>query len=155
MKRVVPLFSLLIFLIFVDLGTKLLVTEMVPLEAYVPLLWEFLGIQRAYNIGIAFSLPLHGIPLQILTILLIWAILYVYIKDEYKKKSWILDIAYVAILAWALSHAYERIFIWHVVDYIFVKYFAILNFADIFISVGVLILAIHYLFHEYTRKFRS
>ncbi len=155
MMRIFYLIVLLVLLMVADLVTKYLVSENIPPDTYVPIIWEFLWIERAYNSGIAFSLPLEGIPLQVLTIALIAAIIYFYVQDEYKKKSHLLDIAYILILAWAFSHAYERIFIWHVIDFIFVKYFAILNFADIFISVGVFMLAIHYLSHEYHRKFRS
>jgi lipoprotein signal peptidase len=61
-------------------------------------------------------------------------LLSVYIREEYPKNSRLLDTAYVAIFSGALSHAYERIFIGHVVDFIAVKYFAILNLADILIS---------------------
>lgn len=113
----------------------------------ISLLGEYFGIELSYNTGVAFSLPIRGIALQILTILLICGIIYQYIHEEYKKRSKLLDIWYVLILAWALSHAYERIFVGHVVDFIAVKYFAILNFADIFISIGAMALIFYYLYY--------
>ena len=51
-------------------------------------------------------------------------------------------------MAGAISHAYERIFVGHVIDFIAVQYFAIFNFADIFISIGAALLFIAY----YVRK---
>lgn len=115
---------------------------------YIPVIGQYLGIQLSYNSGIAFSLPITGIPLQIITILLVsWLWMY-YFRSEYPKHSSILDIGYSLILAWALSHAYERIFVGHVIDFISVKYFAILNFADIFISIG----ACFIFFVYYVRK---
>ncbi len=113
----------------------------------VSLVGEYLGIELSYNTGVAFSLPIRGLALQVLTALLIAGIIYQYIREEYTKKSKLLDIGYTLILAWALSHAYERIFIGHVVDFIAVKYFAILNFADIFISIWAGLLIIYYLFY--------
>lgn len=116
------------------------------LYQYIPLFGEYLGIQLSYNTGIAFSIPIRWLPLQVITILLIIAIVYQYIFDEYQKKSKLLDIWYVFILAWALSHAYERIFIGYVVDFIAVKYFAILNFADILISIGAMCVIFYYIY---------
>ena len=102
---------------------------------YFPIVGDWLGIQLAYNRGVAFSLPIHGLPLQMLTIALVTALLYYYGRYEYQKKNIWIDIGFVCIAAGALAHAYERIMIGHVVDFIAVKYFAILNFADILISI--------------------
>ena len=70
-----------------------------------------------------------------MTVSIILAILYHYVTLDYKKESTLLDLAYASILAGALSHAYERIFNGYVIDFILVKYFAILNLADILISI--------------------
>ena len=113
----------------------------------ISIIGEYFGIQLAYNPGVAFSLPIRGIYLQILTVLLIVGIIYQYIREEYPKKSKLLDTGYVLILAWALAHAYERIFVGHVIDFIAVKYFAILNFADIFISIGAFCIIIYYFYY--------
>ena len=115
---------------------------------YFPILGEYFGVSLSYNSGIAFSLPITGIPLQIITLLLSIGIIYYYFHIEFPKNIRFLDIWYSLILAWAISHAYERIFIGHVIDFISVKYFAILNFADIFISIG----ACFILFVYYVRK---
>jgi signal peptidase II len=113
-------------------------------EKYIPIFWEYLWFQLAYNSGVAFWLPIPGLPLQIITIVLVLALLGYYFHTEYPKKSNLLDAGYILIIAGALSHAYERIFIGHVIDFISVKYFAILNFADIFISIGALLLFVVY-----------
>ncbi|MBX9809516.1 signal peptidase II [Candidatus Gracilibacteria bacterium] len=115
---------------------------------YVSVLGEYLGFQLSYNPGIAFSLPITGLPLQIITALLVIGLIVYYAKEEYPKNSFLLDTGYGFILAGAISHAYERIFIGYVVDFISIKYFAILNFADIFISIG----ACFIFFLYYVRK---
>lgn len=118
----------------------------------ISLLWDIITLQIAKNTGIAFSIPLSGIALQFLTVVIIAYLLRYYWKIEYPKKSKILDLAYVLIFSGALSHAYERLFVWHVIDFIGVKYFAIFNFADIFISVWSLLLLFVYVIHS--RKHR-
>ncbi len=110
----------------------------------IPLLGDFISIKLSYNSWVAFSLPIQWILLQCITLILIIGLLYQYITVEYTKNNRWIDAAYVLILAWALSHAYERIFFGHVIDFIAVKYFAILNIADIFISVGAFFLILAY-----------
>ncbi len=163
MWRITIILLSIVALIFIDILSKFLIQdsylssrnylwEMPCLDLdittcvfhYIPIFWEFFWIQLSYNSGIAFSLPITGIPLQIITLLLIIVLIFFYLREEYQKKSRLLDIGYTLILAWALSHAYERIFVGHVVDFIAVKYFAILNIADIFISVGAFFLILAY-----------
>lgn len=109
-------------------------------EKYIPILGNYLWFELANNTWVAFSLPLQWYLLQIITVIIIGFLIKYYIQVEYKKKSKLLDIGYAFIFSWALSHAYERIFHGYVVDFIAIKYFAILNFADIFISVGAFLI---------------
>ena len=163
MKKIIIIIFSIAVLIFIDIITKFFIQdyylsdqwylwEMPCLDYnitdckfhFIPIISDLLGIQLSYNSWVAFSLPIHWLLLQILTLFLIWGIIYHYIRAEYRKNSTFIDIAYTLILAWALSHAYERIFVGHVVDFIAVKYFAILNIADIFISVGAFFLILAY-----------
>jgi signal peptidase II len=109
-------------------------------------------LHLSYNSGVAFSLPIRGLFLQVLTIILIGGIIYCYIREEYDKKSKLLDAGYALILAGAISHAYERIFVGHVIDFIAVKYFAILNFADIVISIGAFCIIVYYFLYAEHRS---
>ena len=143
--------SFILILIGIDAITKYYSELYLALHEYRPIFWEYLGFELSYNVGIAFSLPIEWIFLKVLTVLLLGGILYYYIHDEYQKKSRLLDIWYGFILAWAIGHTYERLFVGHVIDFIAVKYFAILNFADIFISVGALFLVIAYGIYSRTR----
>ncbi len=150
MRRIAIVYISIIVLVCIDFFSKQFIEIIFAenLHQYFPIFWEYLGIQLSYNTGIAFSLPITGLPLQIITCILIVWLLFYYFRIEYTKHSRILDIGYSLILAWALSHAYERIFIGHVIDFISIKYFAILNFADIFISIG----ACFIFFIYYVRK---
>jgi lipoprotein signal peptidase len=136
--------SVIFILIALDRFSKIYIGAALYKDEYIPLYGQYIWIQLSYNTWIAFSLPIEWILLKCITLLILLGIIFFYIKDEYQKSSRILDTGYAFILAWAISHAYERIFIWHVVDFIAVKYFAILNFADIFISVGAFFLVIAY-----------
>lgn len=133
---------------FFDGPFQMMLGHSLEKHQYFPLIGDFLGIQLAYNNWVAFSLPVEGIFLQILTILLVIGIGIYYIRYEYPKNRRLLDIAFIMIGAWALSHTYERVFHGYVVDFIRLKYFAIFNFADILITFWWILLIIFYLFYE-------
>jgi len=147
MRRIAIIIISVLVLIGIDVLSKNYIGFLTT-GNYVPLLGQYIGFELSYNPWIAFSLPLKGILLQIVTILVIVSIMWYYIKYEFQKSIFLLDFGYICIFSWALSHAYERIFIGYVIDFISVKYFAILNFADIFITIGACLLFFVY----YVRK---
>ena len=151
MRKFAIILSIL-FLVGFDLISKAYIESILPMSEYIPLFSEYLWFKISYNTGIAFSLPIEGLLLKSITLILLVGIIGLYIKEEYPKNSRFMDMGYTLILSGAISHAYERIYIWHVVDFIAVKYFAILNFADIFISVGAFFLVIAYGFHARSRS---
>ena len=171
MRKIVIIISIL-FLVFLDLGSKIFVEDYVfgswknicvypwlnsaatpeYCERNSISISEFLSIHLSYNTGIAFSFPLEGLLLKIITIFLIVGLCFFYIREEYKKNSRLIDVAYVCIFSWALSHAYERLWYWQVVDFISVKYFAIFNLADILISIWAFLIIFSYVY--YNRKHR-
>lgn len=148
--RIFAINIFILFLIAIDTVSKYLSEVYLSWSPHhiISVIGEYITLELSYNTWVAFSLPITGIPLQILTITLIIVILYQYFREEYHKKSKLLDIGYAFIISGALSHGYERIFVGHVIDFIAVKYFAILNFADIFISLGALCIVIYYLFYN-------
>ena len=145
--RLLFFFFSIMVIIMIDIASKLFMSELLE-EKTISVLGEYIKLTLFYNSGVAFSLPIQGIILQVLTILIIVSILYYYFRYEWKKRSLLLDLGYIAILGGALSHAYERIMAWEVVDFIQVKYFAVLNLADIFISVWALCIIIYYFFYD-------
>ena len=151
MRRVILLLIFISGLISIDSFSKYYVVS-TDSGKYVSIFWEYLWLQLSYNHGIAFSLPITGLPLQILTILIIIGLFFYYTRYEYPKNSRYIDMGFGLIFSGALSHAYERIFLGYVVDFISVKYFAILNFADIFISVWGFLLLLIYINEEINQK---
>lgn len=119
-------------LILTDLALKKLAWEY--LHKKIHLVWDWVYLEFVKNTGVAFSFAVEGIFLKIVTLVLIFGIIYYYVKEEYKKKHILVDIAFVLVISWAIGNAYERIFFWEVIDFIWVKYFAVFNFADICIS---------------------
>jgi lipoprotein signal peptidase len=74
MRRIAIILSLILVLIYIDFLSKQYVQDILAgrVHEYFPIIGEYLGISLSYNAGIAFSLPITGIPLQIITLLLVF-----------------------------------------------------------------------------------
>lgn len=118
------------------------------LNGYFPIIGDIFGIQLTYNYWIAFGIQITGIFLQILTILIIAFLIFYYIKNEFSKKNFWMDFAFVLVFAGAFSHWYERLFVGYVIDYLSLKNFAIFNFADILITIWGIIIIFYSFFYE-------
>jgi len=134
------IFILIFFFSWFDLLTKIIAKNY--LIDTKNLLGDFLYLEYVENIWIAFSMPITWIVLKILTILIIFIIFVYYFK--YEKKNNINFIIYWLIFSWAIWNWIERIFNWKVIDFIWIKYFAIFNLADTYISLAVFIYIINY-----------
>lgn len=137
--------------LFADYVTKRFAETSLPEEG-VDVLGNFVRFRYQANEGIAFSAPLTGWPLKIVTLALIVFVTYYYFKEEKLRGHAAVDIAYAAFLAGAVGNGLDRILMGKVTDFIDVKYFANCNLADIIITVSAAsIVAIHF-FHERKRN---
>ena len=131
-------YLILIIWVVLDLSTKNLALNY--LQERVDVLGSFLYLEYVENTWIAFSIQIPTFFLKILTISLIIWIFYYYRSEKNKlKNDKLLDLGFWLILAWAIWNAFERIFNEKVIDFIGVKYFAIFNLADSFITIGAMI----------------
>lgn len=129
---------IIISLVF-DLITKNIALNF--LNEKIDIFWNFFYLQYFENTWIAFSMQLPFI--KIITIILIIWIFYYYFKEEKKKNSKLVDISFWLILWWAIWNWFERICNSKVIDFIWVKYFSIFNFADFFISIWAFLYIIY------------
>lgn len=121
------------------------------LYSYFPIFGDIFGIKLVYNQWIAFGLPINWIFLKIITFAIIFGLIYYYIRYEFPKNKKIIDISFVFIFAGALSHLYERVFVWYVIDFLSLKYFAIFNFADVYITIWAIIFILYNFYYESSR----
>ena len=103
--RTIWIFVLIASGIFLDQISKHFLSNVPDIS----LIGNILRIHREYNTGVAFSFPLSGIFLHIVTVLCIFGIVYYYVREEFQKRSALLDVGYALLLSGGLSHAYDRI----------------------------------------------
>lgn len=106
------------------------------------------------NRGAAFGiLQNRKIFFIILTLAIVCALVYYFIKN-YKTNQKILNIALAMIISGAIGNFYDRLFQGYVVDFIefaFVN-FPVFNIADIFVTIGSILLIIYMIFFEESEK---
>ena len=106
------------------------------------------------NRGAAFGILQDSRLFFIILTLAIVAVLVYYFIKNYKKKPIILNIALAMIISGAIGNFYDRLFQGYVVDFIefaFIK-FPVFNIADIFVTIGSLLMIIYLLFLEESEK---
>lgn len=124
-------YIIIILWVFIDLLSKYFAK--IYLQENIDIFYDFLFLKYVENKWIAFSI---NIPfLKIVTLILIFWIFYYYFKEEKKKNDKIIDFSFWLILAWAIWNWIERILNSFVIDFIWVKYFAVFNLADSFICI--------------------
>jgi signal peptidase II len=134
------------WLIWIDAVTKIWAENLINTQ--IVLIPGIFSLEYAQNTGIAFSLPLNGIILKVVTVILIFWIFYYYWVQEKPKNSKMLNFWYSLIFAWALWNAWERIFQGYVTDFLSVEYFAIFNLADSYITLWALCIFYFYYKHS-------
>lgn len=92
-------------------------------------------IQTAFNTGISRSIAIPQIITIICTILILGILIYLCYKKQISK--W----ATIFLIWWAIGNLIDRIFLWWVRDFILLfNRFPIFNLADVFISIGVILI---------------
>lgn len=129
------MFYLIPIFILIDLITKYLANTY--LSNQINLLSDFFYLKLVKNPWIAFSINLPF--LKIITIALIIWIIFYYYKYKSQKKNKFINLSFPLIIAWALWNARERIIYSNVTDFIWMRYFSVFNFADIFLTTWVII----------------
>jgi signal peptidase II len=137
-KSVFKIYELywILALVFFDYISKYLFVNFLSIQK-INLIWDYVFLEIYKNTGIAFSIQFPF--LKIMTILIIIGIIYYYIKIERIKNNKYLNFSFIFIISWALWNARERILLWQVTDFIWIKYFSIFNFADIYINIWIII----------------
>ena len=136
---------ILILLVSFDLLTKNLVFNYIDLYDFIPILF-FLELTHIHNFGVSFGF-LSGIVspwiLIFIGLLVVGFITYLMFNSKDLLEKWGLFI----IISGALSNIIDRIINGYVIDFIYLHisnfYWPAFNFADIYISIGILMVIIN------------
>ncbi len=136
---------ILILLVSLDIVTKNLVFNYIDLYDFIPILF-FLELTHIHNFGVSFGF-LSGIVspwiLILIGLLVVGFITYLMFNSKDLLEKWGLFI----IISGAISNIIDRIINGYVIDFIYLHisnfYWPAFNFADIYISIGILMVIIN------------
>ena len=131
-KKMACYLSAAVFLIIIDRFFKMLALRNFSFE----IIGEIFQFSLAENYYIAFSIPFTGVILNF-AVLLIIIILMGYFFQQVKKKQNSETLPLLFIIFGALSNLFDRLRHGYVVDYFDLKWFTVLNIADMMIVGGI------------------
>ena len=139
--------KIIIFLIFVslDLFSKYLVFYYIDLYKFIKIT-PFLDITHIHNFGISFGLFSETIPavfLIIIALLVVFFIIYLLLNSHDYLEYWGLFI----VICGAIGNIIDRLINGYVIDFIYFHinqfYWPAFNFADIYISIGIIMIIVN------------
>ena len=147
MRKKLPLFLTAAALVVVDQITKVLTRAFIPLGEKLTLVPHVVGLTYVQNTGAAFSSFSGGTKLLALLSLVITALIGIAIAKDwlrYPFAQWSMAV----VMAGAFGNFIDRAFIGYVTDMVDTLFmnFAVYNFADICVVLGILALAIYIIF---------
>ena len=142
-----PKIIIFFILVSLDLLSKYLVFNYIDLYKFIKIT-PFLDITHIHNFGISFGLFSNTIPavyLIIKALLVVFFIIYLLLNSQDNLERWGLFI----IICGAIANIIDRFINGYVIDFIYLHinqyYWPAFNFADIYISIGIIMILLNVL----------
>mgnify|MGYP002773815334 FL=1 len=147
MRKKLPLFLTAAALVAVDQITKVLTRAFIPLGETLALVPHVVGLTYVQNTGAAFSSFSGGTKLLALLSLVITVLIGIAIAKDWLRHPFA-QWSMAVVMAGAFGNFIDRAFIGYVTDMVDTLFmnFAVYNFADICVVLGILALAIYIIF---------
>ena len=147
-------------MILLDLLTKYFIVQMIPnVGDNMDVIPGFINFIFVKNTGAAWGMlagrPIFLIIVSIIVLALYIAFFILKVKKNKEKTSLLLGISTGFIVGGCLGNMYDRIFLGYVRDFINFEFitFPVFNFADVALTIGVILLIIYFLF-IYTKEMK-
>lgn len=134
-KKIIAICLTVLFFIILDRVLKQAALENPTLK--ISLLGEILKFNYKNNDYIAFSLPLSGAWLSAVIFLIILLLIFYWLKAIMSGRRET-ALCLLAVIAGAAGNLFDRLAYGYVIDYLDLKYFTVLNLADMMVAAGVI-----------------
>lgn len=104
---------------------------------------KFFGLSLSFNPGVAFSIPIPNFVMIFLTPILAAVLIWLIIKNCNVQKR-LAKFCIILIMAGALGNFINRLWTGAVIDFLDFSFWPSFNFADMYLTVGALLLIIFY-----------
>lgn len=134
----------IIVLVLIDQASKFIVGNIMTIGQRIVLIPDFFNIWFILNKGAAFDILENAQWLFISLTIIVVIIILIQIRSERKKYHNV--IFETILLGGALGNLIDRLTFGYVRDFLEVPFFAVMNFADWFVSLGIALIIIKYIF---------
>lgn len=138
---------LIVVILVLDLVTKYVIDGMYEEGTGVSAIPGLFNIISVHNYGAAWGI-FEGSQVMLIIMSLVFLGIFIWYFIVEKKKSWLLIVTFAFLFAGCLGNLYDRIVFGYVRDFIqfaFWQSFPIFNFADTFLTIGVIMFIIYLL----------
>tara|TARA_B100001123_G_C15120517_1_gene951155 strand:+ start:264 stop:716 length:453 start_codon:yes stop_codon:yes gene_type:complete len=140
---------ILLLLVFIDFLTKKIIFNNVGLNSFIEIS-QFIDITHIHNFGVSFGLFsgfFSSLTLVFIGVLIIFFLFYWMINANSNTERWAINL----LIAGGISNILDRSINGYVLDFIYLHYnqfyWPAFNFADIYISFGVIMILINYIWY--------
>ena len=140
----------IIVLVLIDQASKFIVGNTMTVGQQIILIPDVFNIRFILNKGAAFGILENAQWLFISLTAIVVIIILIQIRSERKKGHNVIPEA--ILLGGTLGNFIDRLIFGYVRDFLEVPFFAVMNFADWFVSLGVVLVIIKYLFYIFFYK---
>ena len=151
-NKIIVLSVLIVVVLALDLVTKYVFDGMYAEGTGVSL--GIFNLIIVHNHGAAWGIfSGNQVGLVILSLVFLAIFIWFYVKD--KNKSWLLTITFAFLCAGCIGNLYDRLVFGYVRDFIqfaFWQSFPVFNFADVFLTVGVVMFVIYLLIYAFKKE---
>ena len=151
-NKIIVLSVLIVVVLALDLVTKYVFDGMFAEGTGVSL--GIFNLIIVHNHGAAWGIfSGNQVGLVILSLVFLAIFIWFYVKD--KKKSWLLTVTFAFLCAGCIGNLYDRLVFGYVRDFIqfaFWQSFPVFNFADVFLTVGVVMFVIYLLIYAFKKE---
>ncbi len=155
LNKIIVLSVLIVVVLTLDLVTKYVFDGMYEEGTGVSL--GIFNLIVVHNHGAAWGIfSGNQVGLVILSLVFLAIFVWFYVKN--KKKSWLLTVTFAFLCAGCLGNLYDRLVFGYVRDFIqfaFWQSFPVFNFADVFLTVGVVMFIIYLLIYAFKKEKKS
>ena len=143
--KVGVLCAIIVAVFVLDLVTKYCLDANLEYDQTYVIIPYIFNFKVIYNIGAAWGI-MSGKQVFLIVLSIVFLAIFVLNFIKEKNKTWLLTIAFSFLIGGCIGNLYDRIVLGYVRDFIqfdFWQSFPIFNFADVFLSIGVLLFVIY------------
>ncbi len=136
-------FSTALIIILIDQITKFLIKTSFQLNQTLPIINNIFHLTYIHNFGAGFGILQHQRFILVFVSIIVVGFIFYYL-DKIKEKERLLQLLIGFILGGTVGNLIDRIIYGYVIDFLDFRIWPVFNFADSFVTIGVIGLVIYF-----------